>query len=78
MGEPPPEMYRILDGTCPLLPEQKPRYLMGVGLPEDLIACVGYGIDMFDCVLPTRNARNGHLFTRAGVVRIRKTRRDEE
>ena len=71
VGEPKPEMKRILEHTAPKLPEHKPRYLMGVGTPEDLIHGVTHGVDMFDCVMPTRNARNGHLFTSEGVVRIR-------
>jgi queuine tRNA-ribosyltransferase len=71
VGEPKEAMLRILDHTVPLLPAGSPRYVMGVGKPADLVEAVGRGVDMFDCVLPTRNARNGHLFTRAGVVRIR-------
>ncbi len=71
VGEPKDEMLRILAHTAPRMPETHPRYLMGVGTPEDIVAAVGAGIDMFDCVLPTRNARNGHLFTRFGDVRIR-------
>jgi queuine tRNA-ribosyltransferase len=64
-------MLRILDHTAQRLPAQRPRYLMGVGTPEDLLAAMGAGIDMFDCVLPTRNARNGWLFTRNGDIKIR-------
>lgn len=71
VGEPKGEMFSILDSTVPLLPEGKPRYLMGVGTPEDILESVERGIDMFDCVLPTRNARHGYLFTSQGVVRIR-------
>ena len=71
VGEPKAEMLRILDHTAARLPADRPRYLMGVGTPEDLIAAVGTGIDMFDCVLPTRNARNGWLFTRHGDIKIR-------
>ena len=71
VGEPKAEMARILAHTAPRLPEQKPRYLMGVGTPEDLVQGVENGIDMFDCVMPTRNARNGHLFTRYGDIRIK-------
>jgi len=71
VGEPKADMVRILRHTLPLLPDQQPRYLMGVGKPEDIVAAVQLGVDMFDCVLPTRNARNGHLFTRYGVHRIR-------
>jgi queuine tRNA-ribosyltransferase len=72
VGEPAEERSRILDSTR--MPEQRPRYLMGVGTPEDIIEAVGAGIDMFDCVLPTRNARNGWLFTRHGDIRIRNAR----
>jgi queuine tRNA-ribosyltransferase len=72
VGEPAEERSRILDSTR--MPEERPRYLMGVGTPEDLIEAVGAGIDMFDCVLPTRNARNGWLFTRHGDIRIRNAR----
>ncbi len=71
VGEPKADMIRILDHTAPLIPENKPRYLMGVGKPEDLVEGVRRGIDMFDCVMPTRNARNGHLFVNTGVVKIR-------
>lgn len=74
VGEPKDEMLRILDVTAPMMPANKPRYLMGVGTPEDLIQGVLHGIDMFDCVMPSRNARNGHLFTSQGVVRIRNAR----
>ncbi|MBI4939086.1 MAG: tRNA guanosine(34) transglycosylase Tgt [Nitrosomonadales bacterium] len=71
VGEPKEEMLRILQHTAPQLPQNKPRYLMGVGTPEDIVAAVAQGVDMLDCVMPTRNARNGHLFTRNGDVRIR-------
>lgn len=71
VGEPKDDMLRILKHTAPQLPTDKPRYLMGVGTPEDIVAAVSQGIDMFDCVMPTRNARNGHLFTRHGDVRIK-------
>ena len=74
VGEPKDEMLRILAHTAPRLPADRPRYLMGVGTPEDLVAGVGSGIDMFDCVLPTRNARNGWLFTRFGDLKIRNAR----
>jgi queuine tRNA-ribosyltransferase len=74
VGEPKEEMARILSHTAPRLPAHKPRYLMGVGTPEDLVAGVRSGIDMFDCVMPTRNARNGHLFTRFGDIKIRNAR----
>lgn len=71
VGEPKEEMYRMLRAVGPLLPAQKPHYLMGVGTPEDLVYGVAHGVDMFDCVMPTRNARNGWLFTRFGDVKIR-------
>jgi queuine tRNA-ribosyltransferase len=71
VGEPKEDFERILAHTAPRLPAHKPRYLMGVGTPEDIVYAVAQGIDMFDCVMPTRNARNGHLFTRYGDVRIK-------
>lgn len=74
VGEPKEQMLAILDAVQPMLPTDKPRYLMGVGTPEDLVDGVRRGIDMFDCVMPTRNARNGHLFTRYGVIKIRNSR----
>jgi len=74
VGEPKEDMARILAHTAPRLPTDKPRYLMGVGTPEDLVYSVKAGIDMFDCVMPTRNARNGHLFTRYGDVKIKNAR----
>lgn len=74
VGEPKPDMYRILEYVCPQLPADKPRYLMGVGKPEDLVEGVRRGVDMFDCVMPTRNARNGHLFVSNGIVKIRNAK----
>jgi queuine tRNA-ribosyltransferase len=74
VGEPEVERNAVLEATVPLLPTHRPRYLMGVGRPEDLVAGVLRGVDMFDCVMPTRNARNGHLFTSAGVLKIRNAR----
>ncbi len=74
VGEPKEDMHRILEYTCPQLPADKPRYLMGVGKPEDLVEGVRRGIDMFDCVMPTRNARNGHLFVSDGIVKIRNAK----
>lgn len=71
VGEPKEEMYRVLQHLTPTMPADKPRYLMGVGTPENLVTAVFYGVDMFDCVLPTRNARNGWLYTQTGVVKIR-------
>lgn len=74
VGEPKADMLRIMQHTTPQMPADKPRYLMGVGKPEDLVAGVQNGVDMFDCVMPTRNARNGHLFTRYGDIKIRNAR----
>jgi queuine tRNA-ribosyltransferase len=79
VGEPPEEMYRTLDFTVPFLPVQKPRYLMGVGTPRDLLESVLRGVDLFDCVMPTRNGRNAMAFTSTGKVKVRNAvhRRDE-
>ncbi len=74
VGEPKAEMFKVLGYLPEQLPRDKPRYLMGVGTPSDLIEAVGFGIDMFDCVMPTRNARNGHLFTSSGIVKIRNAK----
>lgn len=74
VGEPKEEREKILTGVVPEMPDDQPRYLMGVGTPEDIVEAVRRGIDMFDCVMPTRNARNGYLFTRQGVVKIRNSR----
>ncbi|GAB6075471.1 tRNA guanosine(34) transglycosylase Tgt [Desulfurobacterium crinifex] len=74
VGEPKEEMYRITELVAPLLPEEKPRYLMGVGKPEDIIKAVEAGVDMFDCVIPTRNARNGTLFTSRGKINIKSAK----
>ena len=71
VGEPKEDMMRVLGGIAPRLPVDRPRYLMGVGKPEDIVEGVRRGVDMFDCVMPTRNARNGHLFTSTGVIKIR-------
>jgi len=71
VGEPEPERLRILEAVVPRLPADRPRYLMGLGYPQDIVAAVARGIDMFDCVMPTRHARNGHLFTSAGIINIR-------
>jgi queuine tRNA-ribosyltransferase len=78
VGEPKEEMLRVLSHVGPRLPADKPHYLMGVGTPEDLVAGVANGIDMFDCVMPTRNARNGWLFTRFGDIKIKNARHKEE
>ena len=74
VGEPKSEMMKVLDGLAPHLPADAPRYLMGVGTPADLLEGVRRGVDMFDCVMPTRNARNGHLFTSEGVIKLRNAR----
>jgi queuine tRNA-ribosyltransferase len=74
VGEPVDVMYEMVEGTARHLPERQPRYLMGAGTPEDLVECVARGIDMFDCVLPTRNARNGQLFTSQGRINIKNAR----
>jgi queuine tRNA-ribosyltransferase len=74
VGEPREEMLKVIAELAPLMPVDRPRYLMGVGTPEDMVEAVRRGIDMFDCVMPTRNARNGWLFTHAGVVKIRNAR----
>ena len=74
VGEPKEDMIRILDHLPPKMPDDKPRYLMGVGRPEDILEAVRRGIDMFDCVMPTRNARNGYLFTSTGIIKIRNAR----
>jgi queuine tRNA-ribosyltransferase len=71
VGEPHEEMYAMTSLVCNILPADKPRYLMGVGTPENILECIGLGIDMFDCVMPTRNARNGMLFTTGGIINIR-------
>ena len=74
VGEPQDEMFKVLDYTCALLPQNKPRYLMGVGKPGDIIGAVARGIDMFDCVLPTRSGRNGQAFTKNGTINIRNSK----
>lgn len=71
VGEPAEDMYAMTSLVCGILPKEKPRYLMGVGTPENILECIALGIDMFDCVMPTRNARNGMLFTTQGVINIR-------
>jgi len=78
VGETEDERNAMLDHTAPQLPAERPRYLMGVGRPEDLVEAVARGVDMFDCVMPTRNARNGHFFTRSGVVRIRNAQYEKD
>ena len=78
VGEPEAERNAMLEHTCPQLPADRPRYLMGVGRPEDIVEAVARGIDMFDCVMPTRNARNGHYFTSFGTVRIRNAKYERD
>ena len=78
VGEPKDERDKVLEHTTPLLPADKPRYLMGVGKPEDIVESVKRGIDMFDCVIPTRNARNGNLFTRYGTMNIRNSKHKDD
>jgi len=78
VGEPPPVMYDVVSHTTPFLPADRPRYLMGVGTPEDILEAVARGVDMFDCVLPTRNARNGQLFTSRGRINIKNARHAED
>lgn len=71
VGEPAEDMYEMTEAVCDILPKDKPRYLMGVGTPVNLLECIALGVDMFDCVMPTRNARNGMLFTSEGIINIR-------
>ena len=78
VGEPEHERNAMLEHTCPQLPADRPRYLMGVGRPEDLVEGVARGIDMFDCVMPTRNGRNGHYFTASGTVRVRNAKYEHD
>jgi queuine tRNA-ribosyltransferase len=78
VGEPPEVMYGVVGHTAPQLPADRPRYLMGTGMPDDLVECVARGIDMFDCVLPTRNARNGQLITSRGLLVIKNARYAED
>jgi queuine tRNA-ribosyltransferase len=73
VGESEEERLRVLEAVVPQMPADRPRYLMGVGRPEDIVAAVLRGIDLFDCVIPTRHARNGHLFTATGVINIRNS-----
>ncbi len=78
VGEPHEDMYAMTDLVCGILPTDKPRYLMGVGTPENILECIALGIDMFDCVMPTRNARNGMLFTTEGIVNIKNEKWKED
>ncbi len=78
VGEPTDVMYDMVERTTPCLPEERPRYLMGAGTPQDLVEAVARGVDLFDCVLPTRNARNGQLFTSEGPINIKNARYAED
>lgn len=78
VGEPAEEMYAMTDVVCRILPRDKPRYLMGVGTPENILESIALGVDMFDCVMPTRNARNGMLFTSGGIINIRNEKWKED
>lgn len=78
VGEPHEDMYAMTDLVCNILPKDKPRYLMGVGTPENILECIALGVDMFDCVMPTRNARNGMLFTTNGIINIRNEKWKED
>jgi queuine tRNA-ribosyltransferase len=78
VGEPPEVTYEVVAHTAPQLPADRPRYLMGSGMPDDLVECVARGVDLFDCVLPTRNARNGQLLTRRGPISIKNARYAED
>lgn len=78
VGEPAEEMYHTTDLVCQILPKDKPRYLMGVGTPANLLECIALGIDMFDCVLPTRNARHGMLYTKQGIINIKNAKWKED
>ena len=78
VGEPAESMYEMTELVCDILPKDKPRYLMGVGTPENIIECIALGVDMFDCVMPTRNARNGMLFTINGIINIRNKKWQHE
>jgi len=78
VGEGQPEMLRVLDATVPLLPQDRPRYLMGVGMPQDLLRSVARGVDMFDCVIPTRSGRMGRAYTRRGALNLRNARHAED
>jgi len=78
VGEPAEEMYEMAEAVCNILPEEKPRYLMGVGMPDNILESVALGIDMFDCVIPTRNGRNGMLFTKEGIINIRNKKWEKD
>ena len=78
VGEPTEVMYKVLDDVCPIMPEDKPRYLMGVGTPANILEGIARGVDMFDCVMPTRNGRNGMLFTWNGIMNMRNAKWEQD
>ena len=78
VGEPADEMYEMAAAVCEILPAGKPRYLMGVGMPDNILECIALGVDMFDCVIPTRNGRNGMIFTTEGIINIRNKRWEKD
>jgi len=78
VGEPDDELYEMTDLVCSILPTEKPRYLMGVGTPVNLLECISMGVDMFDCVMPSRNARHGMLFTSEGIINIRNKKWEKD
>ncbi len=78
VGEPAEEMYAMTDVVCKILPIEKPRYLMGVGMPDNILECISLGVDMFDCVIPTRNGRNGMLFTKEGIINIKNKKWEKD
>jgi len=78
VGEPAEQMYEMTELVCDILPKEKPRYLMGVGTPQNILECISLGVDMFDCVMPTRNARNGMLFTREGIINIKNKKWEDD
>lgn len=78
VGEPAPELYEMTDLVCDILPTEKPRYLMGVGTPINILECIGMGVDMFDCVMPSRNARHGMLFTSEGIINIKNQKWEKD
>ena len=78
VGEPAEDMYEMTELVCDILPQDKPRYLMGVGTPANILECIAFGVDMFDCVMPTRNARNGMLFTTEGIINIKNKKWEDD
>jgi queuine tRNA-ribosyltransferase len=78
VGEPSEELYAMTDTVCSILPEDKPRYLMGVGTPANILECIAMGVDMFDCVMPSRNARHGMLFTSEGIINIKNKKWEKD